>query len=209
MQAGGVGGLQGTPSSLSGALSVTAVGGGAGAGPGGAGSGGSGGGGNFPGGSGQGIDVTGQGNPGGDGVPSGGPAYGSGGGGGAGMLDKTEHHLRVVMEVLVFNFHQHSKIQDHQLDSLDQDQQLSSLLVVEEEFLMMQNQPPDKVVDLADLMLEQDLVHIILIQELQDFLLKQIVDLEEVVVDHQQHQVVQVVLVSSSSHIPLHKYLKT
>tara|TARA_Y100000004_G_scaffold167581_1_gene200238 strand:+ start:106 stop:654 length:549 start_codon:yes stop_codon:yes gene_type:complete len=115
-------------------------------------------------------------------------------------LDKTEHHLRVVMEVLVFNFHQHSKIQDHQLDSLDQDQQLSLLLVVVEEFLTMQHQPPDKVVDLADLMLEQDLVHIILIQELQDFLLKQIVDLEEVVVDHQQHQVVQVVQVSFSSH---------
>ena len=49
----------------------------------------------------------------------------------------------------------------------------------------------------ADLMLEQDLVHIILIQELQDFLLNQIVDLEEVVVDHQQLQVVQVVPVLS------------
>jgi|TARA_R100000084_G_C4610298_1_gene127748 hypothetical protein len=113
--------------------------------------------------------------------------------------------LRVVMEVLVFNFHQHLEILPQQLDSLDQDQQFTSLLVVEEEFLMVQNQPPDKVVDLADLMLEQDLVHIIPIQELQDSLLKRIVDLEEVVVDHQQHQVEQVDLVSFSSHIPLDK----
>tara|TARA_Y100000592_G_C5454344_1_gene310503 strand:- start:47 stop:562 length:516 start_codon:yes stop_codon:yes gene_type:complete len=112
-------------------------------------------------------------------------------------LDKTEQHLRVVMEVLVFNFHQHLEILPHQLDSLDQDQQNTSLLVVEEEFLTLQNQPPDKVVELVDLMLEQDLVHIILIQELQDFLLNQIVDLEEVVVDHQQLQVVLVVPVLS------------
>ena len=145
--AGGVGGLQGTPSSLSGALSVTAVGGGAGAGPGGAGSGGSGGGGNPK------LVVL-------DKVL---------------MsqdkeilvvmvfhqvvqhmdlevvvvleaLDKTEHHLRVVMEVWYSTSINNSKIQDHQLE-VDQDQQLSSLLVVEEEFLMMQNQPPDKVVD--------------------------------------------------------------
>jgi len=109
------------------------------------------------------------------------------------VLDKTEHHLRVVMEVLVSNFHQHLEILPQQLDSLDQDQQFTSLLVEVVELLMVQSQPPDKVVDLADLMLEQDLVHIIPIQELQDSLLKQIVDLEEVVVDHQQHQVEQVV----------------
>ena len=32
------------------------------------------------------------------------------------VLDKTEQHLRVVMEVLAFNFHQHLEILPHQLD---------------------------------------------------------------------------------------------
>jgi hypothetical protein len=112
------------------------------------------------------------------------------------------------MEVLASNFQQHSKIQYHQLDSLDQDQQLSSLLVEVVELLMVQSQPQDKVVELADLMLEQDLVHIIPIQELQDSPLKQIVDLVEVVVDHQQHQVVQVVQVLSSLHMTLYNPTK-
>jgi hypothetical protein len=116
--------------------------------------------------------------------------------------------LRVVMEVLVFNFHQHSKIQYHQLDSLDQDQQNTSLLVEVVELLMVQNQPQDKVVELVDLMLEQDLVHIIPIQELQDSPLKQIVDLVEVVVDHQQHQVVLVVQALSSLHMTLYNPTK-
>ena len=66
-------------------------------------------------------------------------AYGSGGGG-CWRCWKNGTSTQVVMEVLAFNFHQHLEILPHQLDSLDQDQQNTSLLVVEEEFLTLQNQ---------------------------------------------------------------------
>tara|TARA_B100000073_G_scaffold209993_1_gene174290 strand:+ start:703 stop:1239 length:537 start_codon:yes stop_codon:yes gene_type:complete len=116
------------------------------------------------------------------------------------VLDKTEHHLRVVLEVLASNFQQHLEILPQQLDSLDQDQQITSLLVEVVELLMTRNQPLDKVVDQELLLmvgLVLVLVHIVQIQELQELVLKQIVDLEAVAADHHQNQVVLVDLVLS------------
>ena len=104
-------------------------------------------------------------------------------------------HLKVVMEVLVFNFQQHLEIQLLLLDFLDLDQPLSLLLVVAVEFLMLLHQVLVEVVDLVDHMLVLVMDHIIPIQVLQDFLHKQIVVLEVVVVDHHQHQVDLAVLV--------------
>ena len=105
---GNYNGTQGGPGGLSGAVTVSVTGGGAGAGPGSGGPGGSGGGGNFGGSGGSAaldkemlvalvlvavvqhmdLEVV--------AVPE--------------VLDKTEQHLRVVMEVLAFNFHQHLEI---------------------------------------------------------------------------------------------------
>jgi hypothetical protein len=73
--------------------------------------------------------------------------------------------------------------------------ELIGLLVVEEELLIVVRQLLAEVVDLVDHMLVLVMDHIIPIQVLQDFLHKQIVVLEVVVVDHHQHQVDLAVLV--------------